>query len=753
MNLLDDLLGYRPTRPLATALACGCILLFPAAHAQEDASIQALGSGVRSVAVVETKDTITMDGRLDENVWLTTAPIGDLVQRQPHPGGKPSEKTEVILLRDGENLYIGIRAFDSEPDKIIGSQMSRDASLRSDDRIEILLDTFADHQNAFYFATNPAGALIDGLTFGNQQLNTDWDAIWDVRTHRDANGWSAEFIIPFKSLNFPRDKSLWGFNIARTIFRKLEENYWSGARIQTPFLQVSEAGHMTNMNQLDQGIGLTLRPFVAGSWLKMRGTGKSDSDFEPGFDTFYNITPSLKLTATMNTDFGETEVDARQINLTRFSLFFPEKRSFFLEDVGVFNFASTGPRPPGGIPKTGADVYPFFSRRIGLFNGEEVPIEYGGKLTGKIGRTELGLLNVRTRDMSIVEDKNFLVGRIKQNFLEQSYVGGLFTHGNPAPGKQGFTYGADVRVATSHFMNGSQNAVLDAYGLQSDNDNPSGKEGSFGLSVRYPNDTWDAMFVYREIQENFDPGIGFVQRRNVRMYRVAGSYNPRPKDFLDIQQMFHDVYYTRFDRLDHGELETSQLYITPLDWHFNSGDALHAIADYEHGYERLFTPFEISPGVQLPVGKYRTDRFGAVVASASKRPLSAFFRITHGGFWSGTAEQASASIRYRWQPHLTSSLGTTETFAHLPEGDFIARIHTGSLNYAFTPRLTFYNLIQYDNRSSNLGWQSRIRWTITPGRDLFVSLHQGWIKEDTGSLRFETRDTKLSAKFNYSYRF
>ncbi len=257
-------------------------------------------------------------------------------------------------------------AYDSEPNRVIGTQMARDARLMSDDRIEILLDTFRDQRSAFYFATNPAGALVDGLTFANGELNTDWDAIWHVRTRRTDEGWVAEFAIPFKSLSFPADSSVWGFNFSRNIYRKLEDIRWSGARLQTEFLQVSEAGEITNLEGLSQGIGLDVRPFVAGNALHLGETGEDDLSGEPGLDVFYSITPSLRLTGTVNTDFGETEVDERQISLDRFSLFFPEKRAFFLEDAGVFSFASTGPEPPGGIPPAGADVFPFFSRRIGL---------------------------------------------------------------------------------------------------------------------------------------------------------------------------------------------------------------------------------------------------------------------------------------------------------------------------------------------------------------------------------------------------
>ncbi len=287
--------------------------------------------------------------------------IGDLVQRQPREGTEPSERTDVTLLYDADHLYIGVVARDSEPARVIGTQMARDGSIMADDRIEILLDTFRDQRSAFYFATNPSGALVDGLV-ANGQLNADWDAIWDVRTRRTPEGWVAEFAIPFKSLGFPAGHTVWGFNIARNIYRKLEDVRWSGARLDTQFLQVSEAGEITQLVRLSQGIGLDVRPFLGGPLAAARRhrrrTAKPGFDAEPGLDLFYNITPSLKLTATFNTDFGETEVDARQINLSRFSVLFPEKRSFFLEGAGVFNFASTGPEPAGGIPPAGADVYP-----------------------------------------------------------------------------------------------------------------------------------------------------------------------------------------------------------------------------------------------------------------------------------------------------------------------------------------------------------------------------------------------------------
>ena len=410
------------------------------------------------------------------------------------------------------------------------------------------------------------------------------------------------------------------------------------------------------MDAATQGIGLDVRPFVAGRWLRFGELDDDESKGEPGLDVFYNITPSLKLTGTINTDFGETEVDARQINLSRFSLLFPEKRAFFLEDAGVFSFGSTGPEPPGGIPPTGADVFPFFSRQIGLLAGEEVPIDAGLKLTGKAGRTHVGVLGVRTGETELTDEKDFLVGRVKQNILGQSHIGAIFTDGNPAAETSSRTYGADVRLATSRFLGGPRNFVLNAYGLRTENEGVTGDDSSYGFSARYPNDRFDAQVVLREIQQNFDPQLGFVQRDNVRMLRLAGSYNPRPRNFMGVQQMFHDVFYTRFERLDTGEVESWDLYVTPFDWHLNSGDAIHSVLDVNLLYERLFEPFEIAPGVVLPTGEYRFTRFKHNFASASKRRLSGSVSVTWGDYWSGRAEQVTTALTYKVPPWFTVTL-------------------------------------------------------------------------------------------------
>jgi hypothetical protein len=684
-----------------------------------------------------------VDGKLDEPDWTAAAPITDILQREPRPGQPATEKTELRLLYDADNLYIGVTCFDSEPKKIIATQMARDADLSADDRIEILLDSFRDRRNAFYFATNPAGALVDGLVIENGDLNKNWDAIWVVRTQRSAQGWSAEFAIPFKSLGFHAGAASWGFNLSRTIKRKLEEDRWASPRLDVQFQQVSEAGEMTGISGVRQGVGLDVRPFAAGRWLHDPQTGNDTVTGKPGLDIFYNLTPSLKWSTTFNTDFGETEVDARQINLTRFPLFFPEKRAFFLENAGVFDFGS-------GLDENNM-LLPFFSRRIGLLSGQEVPILFGTKLTGKIGRTDIGVLDVRTRETNFAPAKNFFVGRVKQNLFRQSYVGAIWTHGDPALPGSGDTFGADLLLDTTNFLGRKRNFSAAAFALKSRNAGVRGDDAAFGFFAEYPSDLFSARFLWSETQKNFRPALGFAPRPDTRLLLAGFEYDPRPKQFLNVRQMFHEFFYERYTRISRGQTESWRLFTAPINWTFNSGDRIEF--NYAPQFERLFAPFEISDGVILPVGDYRFTRWRAEFGTASKRRWRVDGTWWFGTYWSGHADQIEFSLQYKIAPHLQFSLDTEQTFARLPQGNFVARIYSVRVNYSVSPFLSFSNFVQYDNESRDLGWQSRVRWILRPGNDLFLVFSQGWLQNLRGGFHFSPADTKLSTKFQYTFRF
>ncbi|PYQ89023.1 MAG: hypothetical protein DMG03_02430 [Acidobacteria bacterium] len=676
---------------------------------------------------------ITIDGVLDEPDWKAAAPIGEIRQREPHEGQRATESTEVKLLYDSRNLYVGVMCFDSDPKHIIGTQMSRDADLSADDRIEILIDSLRDRRNAFYFATNPLGALVDALVIENgQMINKEWDAIWLVRTRRTEHGWSAEFAIPFKSLGFHRGQQAWGFNFSRTIKRKLEEDRWASPRLDLAFFQVSEAGEIPGVEDIEQGNGLDVRPYVSHKVLRDSNIG-NDASSQPGADIFYNITPSLKWTTTINTDFAETEVDTRQINLTRFPLFFPEKRAFFLESAGALNFLNSDEE---------ADVIPFFSRRIGLLEGEEVPMLAGTKLTGKVSGYDVGLLAAHTRATNLVEAKNFLVARVKRNILKQSYVGGIFTRGDPAGSAFSRTSGADFRLFSSRFLGKDQNFGVDGFLLKTWNEGLNGKNNSFGFGIRYPNDLWYLILDWKQIEENFRPTLGFVPRTDVRKLSISAEFNPRPEDFFDVRQMFHLFSFTRFTNLTHNQVESWRVY-TSHDIQFN----------YAPQFERLFEPFEIAQRVTLPVGNYRFTRWGLEISTASKRRWQFDNTWSVGPFWSGHASQLETGFQYKVAPHFQTGITLKQTFARLTEGNFVARVVVLRADYSVSPLLTFFNLVQFDNQGTSLGWQSRVRWTLRPGNDVFLVFTQGWLEDEARSLSFHPTETKLAGKLQYTFRF
>ncbi|NOT62114.1 MAG: carbohydrate binding family 9 domain-containing protein [Acidobacteria bacterium] len=713
-----------------------------------------VGQNGASFAVGRMTGKVALDGVLDEPNWTQAPALSEILQREPKQEVRASERTEVKLLADQATLYIGVRCYDSAPEKVVGTQMRRDASLEADDRIEILLDTFHDRRNAFYFATNPAGALVDGLVIENgRQINFDWNAIWDVRVKRNHEGWTAEFALPFKSLGFTPGQDVWGFNFARYIVRKLEEDRWATPRLDVRFTQVSEAGELSGFAAAEQGRGLDVRPYVIGNVVR-DASGKSDFKGQGGADIFFNITSSLKLTTTINTDFAETEVDDRQINLTRFPLFFPEKRSFFLENAGVFNFT----RSAGN-----SELLPFFSRRIGLLSGSEVPILAGAKLTGKAGKYDLGALAVRTRATSLtnssgqqtIEAKNFFVGRVKRNLFKQSYLGALYTEGDPGSATTSRTLGADLRLATANLLGSQRNFSVDMFVSKTSKQAVNGDDAAYGVFVNYPNDRWDAFAEWKHIGRAYNPALGFVARKAVDKLYLGAVFKPRPKKFLNVRQMFHEMFFTQYRRNDLARgvstIESWRFFTAPINWDFNSGDRVEA--NWAPQFEHLFQPFEIADGIVLPPGDYRFTRYRAEFNTAAKRPWEFGATWWFGSFYSGHADQIEAEFIYKFAPHFRLALQTEQTFARLKEGRFVARVYSLRADYAFSPLLSLSNLVQFDNESRNLGWQSRVRWILKPGNDLFVVFNQGWLQNERGGYNFRATSTKLAGKLQYTFRF
>jgi len=473
-----------------------------------------------------------IDGDLSDLAWQYASPAFHLTQQDPVAGANATEKTDVMVVYNNENIYFGIYCHDSSPDKIVIRTMQRDGPLDEDDEVRILIDTFHDRRNGYVFEVNPAGARRDGLAKG-EHTDHSWDGIWYAKARKVNDGWIAEIRIPSRTISFKPGLNVWGLNIERRIKRKLEKDRWSGTSADAEFANPAEAGLLIGLGELVQGRGLSLKPYMSikSDWDKDRYPDRNNSHDE-GLDVYKSITSNLNAVLTYNTDFAETEVDARQINLTRFPLFFPEKRSFFLEGSGIFDFG-VGMR---------RNFIPFFSRRIGLVGGEQVPIRGGAKLWGRVGNTNIGILDVRTDDCDVVSPQNLFVARIKQNIWDQSYIGMILTDGDPTGEGDNTLAGVDFAYKTTHFR-GDKNFVAGGWYTYSRNDTASGRPYAWGFKVDYPNDFIDASLTFNSLGEGVHPALGFLPRPGVNYLSFGVAIQPRPMKY-GIRQMFFEYYFS-----------------------------------------------------------------------------------------------------------------------------------------------------------------------------------------------------------------
>ncbi|MEO6709844.1 MAG: DUF5916 domain-containing protein, partial [Planctomycetota bacterium] len=565
------------------------------------------GADTRPSAVVaRTAIAPRIDGVLEPEVWGSATSIGPLTQVEPHTGAEPSERTDVRILYDSEQIYLGIRCFDREPEKIVATQASRDAELDPDDRIELVIDTFLDRRSAFYFQMSPAGSKGDALISGDgSDYNKPWDGIWQGVTAIDAQGWVAEIAIPFKTLSFAAGSSTWGFNINRAIKRRNEVDRWASPTLDAQVFQISRAGDLTGLHGMKQGIGLDVVPFGVATWSKDRVADDEDLIGHGGADIFYKLTSNLTASLTLNTDFAETEVDERKVNLTRFSLFFPEKRDFFLENAGIFRFADLG-----------SELIPFFSRRIGLSpTGDEVPILAGTKLTGRQDDWNIGVLDVQTDDQQGTDGENLFVARVSKNVGEQWAVGGIVTRGDPQTDRENLLYGFDANWRTNDGFSGKRTTASLWY-LDTDTQGSTGDSAAVGASLNYPNDLWRWRVGAKQIDDNFHPALGFVPRTGVRIYDAQLSLNPRISG--EVRQLSFAIANQLFTDLD-DEVQTNAFTATLIGVEFDSGDEL--ALDLDLTREVLDQPFAITPSVSVPAGTYDDTGLRLEFESALKRPV------------------------------------------------------------------------------------------------------------------------------------
>ena len=689
-------------------------------------------------------ESIALDGVLDEAAWQRAVPAADFIQQDPLLGGTPTERTEVRILFDGERLYMGVSCFDSEPDRLLGNTMKRDAFLSADDRFMWTMDTFLDQQTGYFFEMNPSGLMADSL-MGAGGNDRAWDGIWDAQVRVTEAGWTIELEIPFRTLNFDPDAPAWGINFQRTVRRKNEENLWTGHERNQGLRRMANAGLLVGIADVTQGHGLDIKPYVASTTFDAPGTDPSsalDTSADVGLDLAYNLTPDLRANLTVNTDFAQTEVDQRLVNLTRFPLFFPEKRDFFLDGSTFFR-----PEQMSGL------VQPFFSRRIGLDeNGAPQKIDLGVKLTGQIGGQDVGLLQVRTAEEHDVLGEDFTVLRLKRRVAAQSYVGTFVsrrhTRGPLAPDDR-HTAGFDVHLETSTFR-GSDNLEASGYFLWATNPLDTGDNLAYGAQIAYPNDRWNGRLTFTEVQANHRPAVGFVRRRGFRDYDSSLFFGPRPAGHPWIRQLRFGVRSIIKTDMQNRQL-TREVDVTAFRAELHSQETfeVHVIPSYE----RLERNFEISDGIVLPIGGEHTfTRYRFQASTAARRILATRSSVELGSFFSGDRREVVVNLSVRPRPGVLVTLENEWNRVSLPEGGFDTRVYRVIADTQFSPWIYLVNNVQFDSVSANLGWQSRLRWILQPGNDLYLVYTQNW-HDDAVLDRFVTLERRGAAKFVYTYRF
>lgn len=698
------------------------------AHAKQD--LITFDIAQKQFTALKIDTNIVIDGKLDEVIWKNAETISDFHQIDPVEYAAPSEKTEVRILYNNDFLYISARMLDSEASKIIGRQKIQGQSIYSDDRFEIHLDTFHDQRNGYFFQSNANGIRRDAL-MTNTRFIDDWDGIWYVATHIDSTGWTAEFAIPFKTLSFNPEQQQWGINFSRTIPRKNEEVAWSSRNRR---LQPANAGDMLGLHGMQQGLGLDIIPSARTQWQKDWELNQTDHTAEPSLDIFYKINEAINAALTVNTDFSATEVDDRQINLSRFSLFVPEKRDFFLQDAQIFEF--------GGIHYNGR---PFFSRTIGLDDeGTPINLNYGLKITGQSEHMNFAVLSIEQDQTDRFEKTQLNVSRMNLNILDESSVGLILTDGNPRNNSTNQVAGLDFNYLNSHFLD---NQTLEASLWIQQSDDANIKDSAFGTNFRLPNDKHELELNWLKVGEAFNPAMGFVNRNNIQKKEFRYRFRTRPEDsYWRIHN--YEINYETTDDLQ-GNLQSRELLLRPIDLFNHSGDYL--LIDFVRKTEILEEDFNIFGDVIIPIGRYDFNEVQLRLETADQRPIGFELGLQNGDFYNGRRKGFSTQIEWQRQNSLQLSLFLSYDDITLETGNFIARIFQLRSTYAFNAAWSWINLLQYDNDSNAFSLNSRLRYFPKPGKEWFLIANHGYNIDDDN--HFSSSFSNFVIKINHLLRF
>ena len=703
------------------------------------ATPRALEAQTPVAGATRTATAPVIDGRLDDEVWSGGGTLDGFVQREPSEGRPASQRTEVRIAYDDEALYVAAWLFDDDPGSVVLGQTLRDASLDDADAFVVILDTYRDRQNGFVFGTTPAGIEYDGQVVNQGQgggsgqmrqqsgsgggFNLNWDGSWGVATSTDESGWYAEMRIPFATLRYGQGGAqTWGINFERKIRRNNEQSVWSPIPRQFNLYRVSLAGTV-DLEAPAKRL-LTLSPYVLTDGLKDYTVANPEADFgfQVGGDAKIGLNQSLTLDLTANTDFAQAEVDDQQVNLTRFSLFFPEKRAFFLENAGTFAVGQS----------RAAEL--FFSRRIGLSGGQEVPIRAGARLTGRVGDLQVGVLNIQTGGTSAIDEEtglseplapanNFSVVRAFQELGNRTRLGGIFVSrlNTDDTADRNFTFGLDGRLGVGEALTFdgwfSATETPEASALASSDGAFNGGEYGFAGSAEYVTRDWEMSAGYREIGEAMNPEVGFLNRRDYRQVNVRVLRHLRTEGTPWFREFRPHISYNQFWSLD-GFMES---YMVHIDSHFAfENGAFFQLPGFNLTGEGLEEPFEIRDGITIPAGTYHNAEWSFRANTNQSAALSASGGWTLGGFYTGWQFAPSIDVTYRYSDTFAASLRANYFDVHLDEGDFTTAVFGLNGSYSFTPRIYLQANLQYNDDTENFGTNLRLGWLDTAGTGLFI---------------------------------
>ena len=747
--------------PTGPAIAAACLLgVTASAQAQVDP-----GAREKTVRIVRTDAAPAIDGVLEQGIWGRAGRVDDFHEVDPNEYEEPSQVTEVYLLYDNNHLYVAARLLDTQPEEITAQILRQGSDVRNDDYFGVILDPFLDRRNGYLFRVNPNGVRSEALYRNTSSTNFDWVGIWRVQTAVDGEGWTVEMAIPFNSLSFDPGSDSWGINFTRGIGRSRETIGWvSRTRNQNP----SIAGTVTGLRGLQQGLGLDVVPSLSLRESRHFLPVGSESFTEPSVDVFYKFTPALTGVFTVNTDFSATEVDDRQVNLTRFSLLFPEKRDFFLQDANIFEFArlSGGNFDGGGGGGGGGgsgqqNGRPFFSRTIGLSESRQpVDIEAGAKLTGRLGRWNLGVLDIRQASYEpagggeTVDAANLFVGRAVANVLDESSLGIIVTDGDPRSNMDNSLVGMDFRYLNSR-LPGRRSAEGDAWYQKSTTPGLDGDDEAFGagLRIRSP-DRFGGQIRFVQLGEHFHPALGFANRVGIRDMSANVSYQHRPRAQL-YRNAFISPQFSRSERLADGSLQSESVSVRSGIF-THGGDRIFANCSRET--EGLIRPFAIlrarDPGdnVVIPAGEYAFGRCSIDFSSGNQRKLAGRMSYERGDFYDGRRVSMRPGIVWRPSSHFALDFQYQINDIDLPHGSFVSRLSRLRTDVVFSSSISWVNLLQWDNGSDAIGVNSRLHYIPQAGREVYLVLNYNFQDFDEDGT-FHSMDADLTAKLNYTFRF